>query len=61
MTESKLLTELKTLLEDLRKQGSFFPSAIEFNPWDWSPEADGEEFAKRIDKLLIKIDTYKKK
>ena len=52
----KLLKEAKKLLEDLRKQGSFFLSAIEFNPFNWRPEADGEEFAKRIDKLLKKIE-----
>ena len=50
----ELLLQAKNILQDLKKYGSFYYSAIEL---DIHAEGamDGEEFEKRIDALLKKI------
>ena len=51
LTDAQLLKETKSLLEDLKRCGSFYPSAIELDYYIEN-SIDGEDFEKRIDQLL---------
>ena len=56
----ELLEEINELLQDLKRCGSFYYSAIEL---DIHTEnfINGEELEKRINKLLHKINSYEQK
>jgi hypothetical protein len=54
-----LKKETKSLLEDLKRCGIFYASAIEIDLYI-DNSIDGEEFEKRIDKLLNELNKKNK-
>ena len=55
LTDAQLLKETKSLLEDLKRCGRFFPSAIEIDPYIENP-IDGDQFEERIHQLLKELN-----
>jgi len=55
LTNAQLLKETKSLLEDLKRCGLFYLSAIELDPYI-DNAVDGEEFEERIDSLLHELN-----
>jgi len=55
LTDDQLLKETKTLLEDLKRCGSFYSSAIEIDTYIENA-IDGEEFEERIHQLLKELN-----
>ena len=57
MENINLLIKAVRILEDLKRCGSFYCSAIELDNYIENG-IDGEEFEERIDNLLKEIDEY---
>ncbi len=57
MDKTKLLQEAKTILQELKRCGNFYPSAIELDLYGISNAIDGEDFEEKIDELLKKLKT----
>ena len=56
ITNRQLINKIRLLLKDLKRCGSFYPGAIEIDPYI-DDSIDGEEFEKRIDDILKDIKT----
>lgn len=58
MKTIELLNKCHAVLDKLMENGQFFPTAIEFNPDDFS--IDGEEIRDEILSILNEIEEYRK-